>query len=71
MSSLSHRNCENVISEMLNEKVNLSRFVEEARSALKQQDEDLLVCRNTITDLSNQLSSSHTAREEGAMRAAR
>ncbi len=56
---------------MLNEKANLSRFVEEARYALKQQDEDLLVCRNTVTDLTNQLNSSHSAREEGALRAAR
>ena len=65
------RNSEAVISDLLEEKAGVSRLVEESQDALKQQEEELLSCKHTIADLTNQLSSSHSAREEGAHRAAR
>ena len=56
---------------MLEEKASLVRFADEARAAMKLQDDELELSRNAVAELTNQLESSHSAREEGAVRAAR
>lgn len=53
------------------EKSNIARLAEAAQSDVQNLEEELQHCRNTISDLTHQLSSSHQAREEGAHRAAR
>lgn len=65
------RNAETVIANVLDDKNNALRAVEVAQNELKIQEEDLVMCRSTISDLSNQLTTSHQAREESAIRAAR
>jgi hypothetical protein len=60
-----------VIGDLLEEKAELARQAEEALGEARQLDEDLAASRATIADLAGQLSSSHQAREEGALRAAK
>lgn len=65
------RQSESVIADLLDEKADLIHRAEVVKSEMRQQDEELAGCRATITDLASQLSSSHLAREEGALRAAK
>jgi len=65
------KNSESVIGDLLHEKSNIARLVEVTQNELKQQEDELQSCRATISDLTSQLTSSHQAREEGALRAAR
>lgn len=65
------RNAELTISDLLEEKSNIMRIIEVTQSELRIQDEDLAACRSTISDLTHQLASSHQAREESAVRAAK
>lgn len=60
-----------MIMELNEEKTHFGRLLEEARETMRTQDEELASCRSTITDLSQQLSSCHLAREESVYRAAR
>jgi phage shock protein A len=69
--SMKLRNSESMIAELLEEKSSLARLAEEAQQEVKHQDAQLSSCRATISDLAGQLSSSHQAREDGALRAAR
>lgn len=59
------------MADLLEEKNSLAQVIEDLQVSLKQQDEELLAAKSTISDLTGQLASSHTAREEGAHRAAR
>jgi hypothetical protein len=65
------RNCESTISDVLAEKASFARMVEALQHELKMQDDELMTCRGTVSELMTQLASSHQAREEGALRAAR
>ena len=65
------RSSEIMIMELNEEKAHYGRLLEEARDTMRTQDEELATCRVTITDLSQQLSSCHMAREESVYRAAR
>jgi hypothetical protein len=69
--SMCSRQSESVIGDLLEEKAELARQAEEALGEARQLDEDLAASRATIADLAGQLSSSHQAREEGALRAAK
>lgn len=66
-----YRNSELIISDLLSEKAYTTRVVEEAKDTIHQQEEEILSCRATINDITGQLSASYSAREEGAIRAAR
>ena len=71
MSICGDRSQELQITELNEEKVHYGRLLEEARETLRIQDEELASCRSTITELSQQLSSCHLAREESVYRAAK
>ena len=59
------------MAELIEEKSNISNMLNDAKAFIKQQDDDITRHRATIKDLTNQLTSSYNAREEGAIRAAR
>lgn len=69
--TMKNRNSEAVIADLLEEKAVVARMVDDAQETIKQQEDELLACKHTISELTSQLSSSHNAREEGAHRAAR
>jgi hypothetical protein len=59
------------MNELTEEKITLGRIVEEAREALKSQDEEIGTLKNTINELTHQLTSSQYKREEAVYRAAK
>ena len=65
------RTNEILMNELTEEKITLGRIVEEAREALKSQDEEIGTLKNTINELTHQLTSSQYKREEAVYRAAK
>lgn len=65
------RLAEILLQENESEKESINSTIEEFRGIIKEQEEELVSARQTINDLTTQLSQSHHAREEGALRAAR
>ncbi len=51
------------MNELTEEKIQLARMVEDAREALKSQDEENATLKNTIHELTHQLTSSQSKRE--------
>ncbi len=59
------------MNELTEEKIQLARMVEDARETLKSQDEENATLKNTIYELTHQLTSSQSKREEAVYRAAK
>jgi chromosome segregation ATPase len=69
-TSSKNRELEATAHLLTEEKAMLVVVIEEARSTISDLQEDLLSARDTILDLTESLSESHTAREEASQRAA-
>lgn len=68
---VSGRQSESVIADLLDDKAELSRQVDDAAQEARLQDEALAHCKATVADLAAQLAASYQAREEGVHRVAR
>ena len=68
--SSKNRELEATVHLLGEEKGMLVLVVEEARNSISELQEDLISARDTILDLTESLSESHTAREEASQRAA-
>lgn len=68
---LSFRTLELKMDEVTEEKLRASRLLEETRDSLRMLDEENSMCKNTINELTQQLSASHNEREQSVYRAAK
>jgi hypothetical protein len=65
------RQTESVIADLLDDKAELTRQIEDAAQEARLQDEALAHCKATVADLASQLAASYQAREDGVHRVAR
>jgi hypothetical protein len=65
------RQTESVIADLLDDKAELTRQIEDAAQEARLQDEALAHCKATVADLAGQLAASYQAREDGVHRVAR
>lgn len=65
------RQSESILADLLDDKAELSRQVDEAAQEARLQDEALAHCKATVADLAAQLAVSYQAREDGVHRVAR
>jgi hypothetical protein len=66
-----YRQTESVIADLLDDKAELTRQIEDAAQEARLQDEALAHCKATVADLASQLAASYQAREDGVHRVAR
>ena len=69
--STANRNSDLVIGELLDEKQTLTKMMDEAKSIIKQQEDEIDNYRKSMFELTEQLSRSHSAREDSVFRAKR
>ena len=66
-----YRTIEIQIEELTDEKISLTRDIEEAKSILSKQEEDMISLKSTVTELTAQLTNCQAMREEAVYRAAK
>ena len=59
------------VAELSEERANLLDALNNAEEEVRHQREEIFNCRSTIVDLTNQLASSHSARQQGSLHIAR